>query len=104
MLLNQIRQYISLPSIIVTNRGGTLGISGWGCAAVTLEPLTYTRATILDKINGKPRPRSSPNQEWGKLGVFAFRAPLSLIRGDGGLLFHFILSKIVVQLNFATLY
>ena len=24
--------------------GGTLGISGWGCAAGTLEPLTYTRA------------------------------------------------------------
>ena len=23
--------------------GGTLGISGWGCAAGTLEPLTYTR-------------------------------------------------------------
>ena len=21
--------------------GGTLGISGWGCAAVTLEPLTH---------------------------------------------------------------
>ena len=26
-------------------RGGTLGISGWGCAAGTLEPLTYTRAS-----------------------------------------------------------
>ena len=25
-------------------RGGTLGISGWGCAAGTLEPLAYTRA------------------------------------------------------------
>ena len=24
--------------------GGTLGISGWGCAAGTLEPLTYARA------------------------------------------------------------
>ena len=24
---------------------GTLGISGWGCAAGTLEPLTYTRAS-----------------------------------------------------------
>ena len=33
--------------------GGTLGISGWGCAAGTLEPLTYTRASSipsLDKI------------------------------------------------------
>ena len=35
--------------------GGTLGIFGWGCAAGTLEPLAYTRAssaefcyTILD--------------------------------------------------------
>ena len=25
--------------------GGTLGISGWGCAAGTLEPLAYTRAS-----------------------------------------------------------
>ena len=25
--------------------GGTLGISGWGCAAGTLESLAYTRAT-----------------------------------------------------------
>ena len=25
--------------------GGTLRISGWGCAAGTLEPLTYTRAS-----------------------------------------------------------
>ena len=24
--------------------GGTSGITGWGCAAGTLEPLTYTRA------------------------------------------------------------
>ena len=26
--------------------GGTLGISGWGCAAETLEPLAYTRASF----------------------------------------------------------
>ena len=26
--------------------GGTLGISGWGCAARTLEPLAYTRASF----------------------------------------------------------
>lgn len=25
--------------------GGILGISGWGCAAGTLEPLAYTRAS-----------------------------------------------------------
>ena len=24
--------------------GGTLGVFGWGCAAGTLEPLSYTRA------------------------------------------------------------
>ena len=28
--------------------GGTLGISGWGCAAVTLKPLTYTRASSAE--------------------------------------------------------
>ena len=26
----------------------TLGISGWGCAAGTLEPLTYTRASSAE--------------------------------------------------------
>ena len=29
-------------------RGGTFGISGWGCAAGTLEPLTYTRASLAE--------------------------------------------------------
>ena len=28
--------------------GGTLGISGLGCAAWTLEPLTYTRASSAE--------------------------------------------------------
>ena len=28
--------------------GGTLGISGWGCAAGTLEPLTYNRASSAE--------------------------------------------------------
>ena len=28
--------------------GGTLGISGWGCAAGTLKPLTYTRASSAE--------------------------------------------------------
>ena len=30
------------------SRGGTLGISGWGCAAGTLQPLTYTRASSAE--------------------------------------------------------
>ena len=29
-------------------RGGTLGIFGWGCAAGTLEPLAYTRASSAE--------------------------------------------------------
>ena len=28
--------------------GGTLGIPGWGCAAGTLEPLAYTRASSAE--------------------------------------------------------
>ena len=28
--------------------GGTLGIFGWGCAAGTLEPLTYTRTSSAE--------------------------------------------------------
>ena len=31
-----------------TRGGGTLGISGWGCAAGILEPLTYTRASSAE--------------------------------------------------------
>ena len=31
-----------------TSRRGTLGISGWGCAAGTLEPLAYTRASSAE--------------------------------------------------------
>jgi len=29
-------------------QGVTLGISGWGCAAETLEPLAYTRASSAE--------------------------------------------------------
>ena len=28
--------------------GGTLRIFGWGCAALTLEPLAYTRASLAE--------------------------------------------------------
>ena len=28
--------------------GGTLRMSGWGCAAETLEPLAYTRASSAE--------------------------------------------------------
>ena len=28
--------------------GGTLGISGWGCAAGTLEPFAYTKASSAE--------------------------------------------------------
>ena len=31
-----------------TPGGGALGISGWGCAAGTMEPLTYTRASSAE--------------------------------------------------------
>ena len=34
-------------SLVGSGEGGTLGISGWGCAAGTLEPLAYTRATVV---------------------------------------------------------
>ena len=36
--------------------GGTLGISGRGCAAGTLEPLTYTRASSLNTRVNSPNP------------------------------------------------
>ena len=41
-------------------------------------------ATILDKINGKPRPPLPPKSRMGKWRVFALRAPSSLIWGGWG--------------------
>ena len=32
----------------ITRGGGTLGISGWGCAAGIPEPLAYTRASSAE--------------------------------------------------------
>ena len=40
--------------------------------------------TILDKINGKPRPPFPPKSRMRKWRVFALRAPSSLIWGGGG--------------------
>ena len=55
--------------LIQEGRGGTLGISGWGCAAGNLEPLTYTRASsaefcypIKQKF-GSPAPPPPPPRE-----------------------------------------
>ena len=33
--------------------GGTLGISGWGCAAGSLKPLTFTRASSAGGGGGR---------------------------------------------------
>ena len=38
----------SFSKLSLRSRKGTLGISGWGCAAATLEPLTYTRASLAE--------------------------------------------------------
>ena len=37
-----------LGSLILIRGGGILGISGWGCAAGTLEPLAYTRVSSAE--------------------------------------------------------
>lgn len=53
--------------------------------------------TILDEINGKfiPPAPLPPKSRVGKMARFGFYADSSLIWGDGGLVFDFILSKIV---------
>ena len=44
--------FVGLTSVCIypnpQSLGGTLGISGWGCAAGTLEPLAYTRASSAE--------------------------------------------------------
>ena len=55
-----------------------------------------SKIAILDKINGKPRPPPPPQIKDGKMARFCpSRAFILDLGGDGGLLFHFILSKIV---------
>ena len=53
MLFLDMMQIVDIVFAPVTSKGlapggGTLGISGWGCAAGTLEPLTYTRASSAE--------------------------------------------------------
>ena len=44
--------------------GGTLGVSGWGCAAGTLKASTYTRGSSpYTKVN-------SPNPPYPRVAVF----------------------------------
>ena len=50
----------------------------------------------MENLDPHPLP---PKSRMGKWRVFALRAASSLIWGDGGLLFHFILSKIVGVFN-----
>ena len=52
-MLNSIRKIVILhPYLPVMppplGGGGTLGISWWGCAAGTLVPLTFTRASAAE--------------------------------------------------------
>ena len=55
-----------------------------------------SQITIVDKINGKPRPPPPPpNQGWKNGAFLPFARLHPWLGGDGGLLFHFILSKIV---------
>ena len=51
---------------------------------VTSSETQGQSATILDKINGKPRPPLPPKSRMGKWRVFALRAPSSLIWGGWG--------------------
>ena len=67
--------------------------------AATVENKTPSKlilkyqATILDKINGKPRPPLSPKSKMGN--DFFLGGGGGVLGGGWGLLFHFILSKII---------
>ena len=45
LLLSVFLQTDQMWPLMPGGGGGTFGISGWGCATGTLEPLTYTRAS-----------------------------------------------------------
>ena len=50
-------------------RGGTLRVSGWGCAARTLEPLAYTRANFSWILLPYTRV-NSPNRCYPRVAIF----------------------------------
>ena len=56
------------------------------------QPGANHAPTILDKINGKPKPPLPPESRIGKWRVFALRAASSLIWGGWGfaVLFYFV--------------
>ena len=56
-------------------------------------------ATILEKINGKPRPHLPPTSRMGNGAFLSFARLHPWFGGDGGLLFNFILPKIVGTMN-----
>ena len=64
------------------------------------QPNWFLKTTILDKINGKPRPRLPHKSRMRKWRVFALRAASCLIwregGGYGGLLFHFFCPRLQV--------
>ena len=45
---NENTYIVSVLVWTVPGGGGTLGISGWGCATGSLEPLTFTRASSAE--------------------------------------------------------
>ena len=41
-------RYVKVVTVGPGPGGGTVGISGWGCAAGSQEPLTFTRASSAE--------------------------------------------------------
>ena len=78
-------------------RGFIFDLEGWASA---VPFYILSKITILDKIDEKFVPSPLPSKiEDEKMGRFGFCAASSLIWWGGGLLFHFILSKIVATSN-----
>ena len=66
----QIPTVLCLRHAVVPGRGGsTLGISGWGCAAGTLEPLSYTSASSAEYCYSILRVNST-NPPYSRVAVF----------------------------------
>ena len=58
---------------------GTLGISRWGCAARTLEPLAYTRASLSWILLPYTR-LNSPNHSYPKVADFRLNCDLGQLK------------------------
>ena len=85
--------------VFALRTASSLILGGWGLVVLFYSVQDCNLGQNKWKIQNRPPPPLPPKSKMGKWRIFALRVALSFIwgggAGNGGLLFHFILSKIV---------